>query len=192
MPTCVFKEIHPAFVVWPESETPRGNKSHTDNDLEIDANKLEWKMKSIKKANLRIPVAHVPNTRSSNVFHGNRNAVSRFQLGEMGFCFFLYIFTYSLINPLKKTKWSTIKLSFSDGSLTTKLKSRKKNEKNGKTYFWQHDSSKITNIALLQHFLQKKPQVLLRLPSLKDKFIHFNPKHFIFLPKNRDINYSTT
>lgn len=132
MPTCVFKEIHPAFVVWPESETPRGKKSHTDNDLEIDANKLEWKMKSIKKANLRIPVAHVPNTRSSNVFHGNRNAVSRFQLGEMGFCFFLYIFTYSLINPLKKTKWSTIKLSFSDGSLTTKLKSSKKNEKKWK------------------------------------------------------------
>lgn len=64
-----------------------------------------------------------------------------------------------------------------------KLKSRKKNEKNGKTYFWQHDSSKITNIALLQHFLQKKPQVLLRLPSLKDKFIHFNPKHIIFCHK---------
>lgn len=33
-------------------------------------------------------------------------------------------------------------------------------------YFWQYNPSQVTNITLLQHFLQQKLQVLFCLPTL--------------------------
>jgi len=43
-----------------------------------------------------IPIAHVPNPWSSNVFHFYGNSISCLQLWQMGFCFFLIKITVQI------------------------------------------------------------------------------------------------